>query len=56
VREPTQRIPVKEIRIVTGLFALSTVKRHRDMAALRGSSGDFVEPSHGKYRLAPAQS
>jgi hypothetical protein len=36
VRNPTQRHQVKETRINTGLFALSTVKPHNGMAAMRG--------------------
>jgi hypothetical protein len=34
----------------TGLFALSTVKLHSGMAALRSGCGNSVERTHWKYR------
>src|ERR1700738_916233 len=48
VRNATEHHSMKEHRINTGLFALSTVKWRAGMAALRRASGDFIERTHGK--------
>jgi hypothetical protein len=42
--------PNRRTRINTGLFALSTVKPHGGMAALRSAFGHSAESTHRKYR------
>jgi hypothetical protein len=50
VRDNTGHVPIEERRTNTGLFALSTVKPHGGMAALRSAVGHCGERTHRKHR------